>query len=332
MAPARIGNPFLNWPCRFLTEKSKDLEVICYLIETLVRLHGFSGLNAGFRLCRLLVERYWDDLFPLPDIDGVATRTAPLMGLNGEGTEGTLIIPVLNVPLTNSDSIGPLACCHYDQAVALESIADAKTKSRRIDQGITSLKTFLEAVADTPNEFYLDLELNLRTGLEEFQRLRDHLDTLCGKHAPHSSRIKNALTHCHEVVLRVAGDRIKLAATPVESPDSSKILPHGSLLATCESACLEPDDELDELEIAGSPPYGLAQGIPSRDHALLLLEAIADYFRKTEPLSPIAYTLEQAVRWGRMSLPELLTELIPDGHAREYYYRMVGIQVDTSAG
>ena len=56
-----------------------------------------------------------------------------------------------------------------------------------------------------------------------------------------------------------------------------------------------------------------------------MLEAIAAFFRQTEPHSPIPYTLEQTVRWGRMPLPDLLAELIPDSNARQHYFRMVGI-------
>ncbi len=75
----------------------------------------------------------------------------------------------------------------------------------------------------------------------------------------------------------------------------------------------------------------LARGIPSRDHALLMIEAIAAFFRETEPHSPIAYNLEQAVRWGRMSLPDLMAELIPDKTAKEHYFRMVGISPQPGA-
>ena len=163
--------PVLDLAIQILAEESKDLEIACYLIEALVRMHGFAGLHEGFRLCRLLVEHYWDELYPRPDADGLPTRIAPLMGLNGEGTEGTLIIPLLNVPLTSSASIGDFACSHHDQAVTLERIADPKTKARRVDQGAVSLKTFLEAVSDTPNAFYVALDQHIRGSLEEFQQL-----------------------------------------------------------------------------------------------------------------------------------------------------------------
>ena len=39
------------------------------------------------------------------------------------------------------------------------------------------------------------------------------------------------------------------------------------------------------------------------------IAAIAEFFRRTEPLSPLSYTLQEAVRRARMSWPELLEEI-----------------------
>src|SRR4051794_37715800 len=43
-----------------IAERAKDLEVVAYMIEALVRMHGFAGLRDGFKLAHELVERYWD--------------------------------------------------------------------------------------------------------------------------------------------------------------------------------------------------------------------------------------------------------------------------------
>ena len=48
--------PVCDVASKVLREESKDLEVAAYLIEALVRLHGFAGLRDGFRLCRGLIE------------------------------------------------------------------------------------------------------------------------------------------------------------------------------------------------------------------------------------------------------------------------------------
>ncbi|MCE7629255.1 hypothetical protein LZT04_15500, partial [Vibrio fluvialis] len=45
------------------------------------------------------------------------------------------------------------------------------------------------------------------------------------------------------------------------------------------------------------------------------LQRIADYFLATEPHSPIYLLLKRAIRWGGMSLPELLEELVGDNNA-----------------
>ncbi len=69
--------PILQLAPRVLAEESKDLEVTGWLIEALVRQHGYAGLRDGIRLARELVEAFWDHLYPLPDEEGVATRVAP---------------------------------------------------------------------------------------------------------------------------------------------------------------------------------------------------------------------------------------------------------------
>jgi type VI secretion system protein ImpA len=65
--------------------------------------------------------------------------------------------------------------------------------------------------------------------------------------------------------------------------------------------------------------------LQTRDAALREVLRVADYFKRNEPHSPIAYHLEQAVRWAQMPLPELWAELIPDESTRAQLFRLVGI-------
>src|SRR5579859_2750272 len=82
-----------------LTTHSKDLEIAAWLTEALLRSDGLQGLSAGLQVMKGLVDQYWDDLFPLPDEDGLATRVAPVTGLNGQSGDGTLIQPLRRVAL-----------------------------------------------------------------------------------------------------------------------------------------------------------------------------------------------------------------------------------------
>ena len=73
-------------------------------------------------------------------------------------------------------------------------------------------------------------------------------------------------------------------------------------------------------------PVELGAVVRTREDAFRALLQVAEYFKRTEPHSPVAYALEQAVRWGRMPLPDLLTELIPEPSAREQIFKVVGIR------
>src|SRR5947209_4128077 len=101
--------PVKELSVKILAEQAKDLEITAYLIEALVRLHSFAGLRDGFSLARQLVEQFWDNIYPLPDEDGLETRLAPMTGLNGADGEGTLINPIARVRLTEGASGRPYA-------------------------------------------------------------------------------------------------------------------------------------------------------------------------------------------------------------------------------
>jgi type VI secretion system protein ImpA len=64
----------------------------------------------------------------------------------------------------------------------------------------------------------------------------------------------------------------------------------------------------------------------SREDALRVLGEIANFFRRTEPHSPISYTLDEAVRRGRLSWPELLQEVVADLNTRNGILNMLGIR------
>ncbi|MCL9781221.1 type VI secretion system ImpA family N-terminal domain-containing protein [Vibrio sp. S4M6] len=50
----------------------------------------------------------------------------------------------------------------------------------------------------------------------------------------------------------------------------------------------------------------------NRDQVFHLLRDISDYFRESEPHSPVSFLLEKAIRWGYMPLPELLQEMMTE--------------------
>jgi type VI secretion system protein ImpA len=78
--------------------------------------------------------------------------------------------------------------------------------------------------------------------------------------------------------------------------------------------------------MAVAPGAVTAGGIAGREQALSQLAEIAAWFKRNEPQSPIAYTLDEAVRRGRMSWPDLLDEVMSDETARNALLSSLGIK------
>ncbi len=290
---------------KILAEKTKDLEVVAYLIEAVTRIHGFAGIRDGFRLARELVEKYWDKLYPLPDEEGVDTRVAPLTGLNGDDAEGTLIAPINQIPLTESKGEPPFNYSHYQQAQALGKVADPKAREKKIEAGAITMEMIGAGVSASSPAFYATLVKDLTDALDEFAKLNAVLDQKCGGRSPPSSTIRGALSAIMDCVKDIARNKLDVAAPPKDDPK-----------AAAATGAAGP---------AGTTP-AKADALATREDAFRLLNKVAEFFRNTEPHSPVSYAVEQAVRWGKMPLPELILELIPDEGPRKGYFKQVGIK------
>ncbi len=280
-----------------LATKSKDLEVCVWLIESLLREYQFAGLKDGFMLARQLCERYWETLYPLPDEEGFLSRLAPLGGLNGDETNGTLIDPLFNVPLSSSNKYGSFAFWQYQQAKTIDQIADPDKRARRSAETNVDLSTVESAVADTSVDFLKNLVENLKSCLVEYQTLISFLDQKCGNDAPPSSRINEALKSALEIIQYLS--RNILVEESIEVSDDTSKDGKGSLYR---------------------------HDIQGREEALQSLGRIADFFLTTEPHSPLSYLIRKVVRWGRLPLPTLLHELIVDERVRDQAFILTGIE------
>ena len=305
-AEAPDWRPVLETAPVVLATRSKDLEITAYLIEALVREHGFSGLQNGFKLARGLVQAFGKNLYPHPDEDGVETQLAPLSGLNGAGSEGTLIQPINNVPLTGQTSGTSFGAAAYRQASDLARLPDEQ-RARRVADGAVTSEMFQAAIAASNTEELRGIFQEINACLDEHAQLTKVLDELYGGESPPSSSIKAALEGCRETLLTVARDRV---------------------VVNEESPILEA---AGSVAVNGAAPAarGGVGALNNRDDAFKEILRIAQYFRTAEPHSPISYALEQIVRWGRLPLPALMKELISDTSSVSQLFKLVGIPAES---
>ncbi|MBL4866629.1 MAG: type VI secretion system protein TssA [Pseudomonadales bacterium] len=296
---------------RILQEESKDLEIATWLVEAAVRYHGFKGLKEGFELISNLIEQYWDDLYPMPDEDGIETKVAPLTGLNGEGGEGTLLAPLRSIPFTDDTGAGEYSFWQYQQAREISRINDDGERQERMEASGVSLGKIDQAVSETSPEFYAEILADLSSALGHYKTINDQLDNHCGMDAPPASNIRQILEEIEGAIRHLAGH--KIVSPDNEASESSE---NGDL-----------SDTSSDGGSAQSTP-SVAGPVQSREQAFKQLDQISQFFKTTEPHSPLSYLLQKSVRWGKMSLPELMKELLPDDSAREHFSDLTGAVIE----
>lgn len=295
---------------KILTEQSKDLEVLCWYAEALVRRYSFAGLRDSFKVLQGFTEQYWDHLYPMPDEDGIETRVAPLAGLNGEGAEGVLIAPLRNREITEGNSVGPFTFWEYQQVLEIQRMVDEDVKEKKFKDLGHNLDDIEKAILETRVPFLVDLRDDLSDCVDIFKQVSRKLDELCGIHeSPPTSNIINVLEECLGAVTHLGKDKF-----PVEEIPSDEDVTEG-------------ENTMEEGAPA-SAAKAVSGPVASREQAFKQLLEISEFFLKTEPHSPVSYLLQKAVKWGNMPLFELMQELIPEQNALDHYSMLTGVKTE----
>lgn len=275
-----------------LTNHSKDLWVAAWLLEALIRLDGFPGLRDGFRYIREMTEKFYDyGIHPQPDEEmgeDLSDTTAQLTGL----FDGALLPAIDQIPIAMGDD-GPLTSGDYKMSAELEKISDPAAKQAKIDEGTLPLSRF-EGFArnETPADFLKTNFEDAEGAAEEFKQLSAVLDEKFGyDYAPPTSGLRESLEDCLSRMRSLS--KHVLDVEEEESASTEMVVGDGGqMVATTHAA---------------------ASGrVSTREDAFKVLDQVAEFFERTEPHSMIPFALRQVVGWGKMSLPDLLKELIND--------------------
>lgn len=308
LSVATDWRPIMEQVPEALRSDCKDLEYVAWLIEASCRLSGFRGLAQCFELAARLIENFWENLYPTPDPQDLAERLAPLIGLNGVDGEGSLIQPIKSILICQGVTYGTFSTWQYDQAQEVARF-DKEKQQKRINAGAVSLEEVEQSIKETAAEFYLQLHQDIQDAISAFDRLSNAMDTAMEGAQQPTSYISKALAHCHQIIVAIA--------QPILDKHST----------VTEIAELESRDNIATAEISITE-QGVIKQQQSREDAIKNLSTVAEFFRKTEPHSPMSYAIEQVIRWSDLTLPELLNELIQDGDARSGYFKLSGIKVD----
>ncbi len=292
-----------------LAQRSKDVQIACWLTEALSRRDGFAGLGAGLGILQGLCEAFWPALFPEIEGTDLSYRVAPFEWINAH-----LPATLFRIPLTVAGVVTPdvLAFEHYANALRLEQIYKANPNTKP-GTGIR-LAAFDAAVAATPVVFYRGLQRQIDTCLGVISALDRLLDEKCGKQAPSLSALRSALVEIGNLVQTVMHNKggVLLGAETATSTTPA-----------AEAAPSVNDEAVAEQQAVAEPFNGV---IRDRNQAYDLLLQISEYLSRVEPHSPTPYLLRRAYSWGMMPLHELLTQMTKGGKDFNALLDLLGLE------
>jgi type VI secretion system protein ImpA len=307
-----------------LTTKTKDLQLGAWLTEAWVRhdrLDRLAGLRDGLYLLRGLLEGFWEHLYPEidpEDDEGPLTARANVLS----DLEGRLAVTLKDVPMTQSTAGFNCSYAQWEESKQfdipenIESLSyDEQSranelKQRAVAEKRTTSEDWRKAKNATARAFYEDRYALSTQCWEELKALDALVDAQFKREAPGLKALEKSLDEVHTLIERLVKEKRLAEPTPEE------------LEATADAGA--PQEQTSD----GAVPAGAGSTGPvrNRKEALRRLAEVADYFRATEPHSPVYHLVQRAVRWGEMPLETWLGEVIKDGSVLAQLQDTLGIK------
>jgi type VI secretion system protein ImpA len=302
-----------------LEEKTKDLRLAVWLTEGLAIEQGLAGLTNGYRILTGLCQRFWDALHPLAEdadneyrlgyIGWLAVRTAQLLRA----------MPVVDSPAGRYSTLEWEIAANLVQALKREP-----DNSDDLARGKVTADQFDTARRATPPAFFGRLLAELDSFERAMLALESELDARAALDAPSFRPAREGLEAVRSLVERFARE----AGLTPGKPARREPGPAGSGAHPMAHPGMHPETRHEPIFTETPTMSDHSSGpLRSRSQALAQLREVAEFFRRTEPHSPVALLAEKAAAWGEMSLTDWLRTVVKDEASLSRIEEQLGVAV-----
>lgn len=279
-----------------LAGSSKDLRLAVWLTEAGAKRYHLRGMAEGLLVLAGLCEKFWErGLFPEAEDGDQEQRIGNLSWILSR-------IPALlrEVPITGGPG-GTFSTIDFDTARRKASLGDAS----RPQEGV-KLSDMEAARRNNSAAFCASFAVDAQDCLEALRKLERVVDDRLGNDSPAFSSAREAV----EAMLRVM---------PVSAGAASTTLP-----ATTEASVAAADSAMAPAVpvIPAGPPGAIA----TRAQAIEQLRAVAQFFRRTEPHSPVSYFADKAADAANQDLHTWLRSVVKDSSSLAHIEELLGVQ------
>ena len=272
--------------CLELFQRSKDLRVALRLSLGLLRTEGLSGFSDGLQLMKGMIERYWEPLYPRLDPDdnndplervNVLASLATPIGTYGDPLQ--FIGRIRQAPLAESSQIGKISMADVERSVTgTPNSAGAVITTAQV------AGAFRSTPPDTFKKIYAAV-VGAQAAVKEIDNLLTR--AVGASNAVNFEPLEKCLKELQKTMAPYGEQGTVAAADAGE-----------------DSGVASSDGATDGLGISGS--------VRTRQDVVRVLEQICDFYKKTEPSSPVPLLLQRARRLVDMDFVQLLKDLTPE--------------------
>ena len=269
-----------------LLQRSKDLRITHFLLQSSLALEGVSGLARVLTLISELLKQYWADLHPRLDAEDDNDPTVRINALAGLTSDVTIRLLRESI-LARSRAFGPVSLRAAANASGLQSFPDENLGAEQL----------AGAFLDSDPE---QLEIT-RAALHEARGAAEAIEQQVSEHVGSAQGVDlGPLKQPLKMALQILGQFAPQSGdTPL--PDALG------------------DDSAAPVEYATTPsapsaPRSTGTGeINNRDDVLRSLDRILAYYTRHEPSSPLPVLLNRAKNLVHADFAAIVRNLIPDG-------------------
>lgn len=289
-----------------LLTKTKDLEILCwYLTAQIFTRDYIDNIHHGIEILHQWLLLFWEDLNPRLSQDKLETtedqqaqksvieaKVLPLMQFAGDSINNC----ALYAPMQVRGFIGELTFGDYITA--------------ELNEDLESLKAEANNCFDSS---MIDVVLTLGKICSSLELIEVFIQEKCKSYGVvfHLTCLKAVFDKMLSGIKYLVGHQ--LVPWPLDATNENEIQENKQneldtlVLVNNHNEVSKKNNDINENNLN-------TNGLSNRDDAFNQLRVIADFFKKTEPHSPIPFLLERAIRWGYMALPDLITEMIANGN------------------
>jgi type VI secretion system protein ImpA len=272
-----------------LQQKSKDLRLAVWLAEAGAKKYRMRGLAEGLLVLAGLIDKFWDDgLFPESDGDDHDQRIGNLAWILAR-------VPAMlrEMPVTDGNA---------SKYTTLDF-----EKARKNPNGDMKLSDLDNAKRASSLPFRTAFAADAQYCMDALLKLEKAADARLGQDSPGFSTARDAV----DSMMRLM-------------PASGAAAPANDAPASQDYSAVENDQGMPHM---GQPVHAGPPGaIHTRFQALAQLRAVAEFFRRTEPHSPVSYFADKAADAGEQDLAAFLRSVVKDPASMAHIEELLGIK------